>query len=63
MLLEELISEKKEKFKNVSGSNSLFTDPGDESYRTEKDFFKKYFTRPFLTKGIKNHYMLPVKKK
>ena len=57
------------KFQNKAGDKSLLTLPGTEKYQkmrkssepgTEK-WFKAYRTLPYLTKGRKNHYMLPVK--
>lgn len=40
-----------EVFANSLGAKSLFTDPGDPDWQNEKDFFKKWFSRPFLTNG------------
>lgn len=57
------------KFQNDKGDKSLLTLPGTKEYQkmrktsepgTEK-WFKAYRTLPYMTKGRKNHYMLPVK--
>lgn len=40
-----------ESFDNDSGNMSPLTYQGDASWRNEKDFFKKWFSRPYLTNG------------
>jgi len=63
------LTEKELKFQNEKGDKSLLTLPGTKEYQnmkktsepgTEK-WFKAYRTLPYMTKGRKNHYMLPVK--
>jgi len=63
------LTEKELKFQNEKGDKSLLTLPGSKEYQkmkktaepgTEK-WFKAYRTLPYMTKGRKNHYMLPVK--
>ena len=59
------------KFQNDKGDKSLLTLPGTSKYQKMKKtsepgtdkWFKAYRTLPLLTKGRKNHYMLPVKEK
>lgn len=48
---------------NSDGQKSPLTDPGTEEWQNEKDYAKKWFSRPYLTNGPKGNYMLPVKKK
>lgn len=40
-----------ESFDNDAGNMSPLTYQGDASWRNEKDFFKKWFFRPYLTNG------------
>jgi len=59
------------KFQNDKGDKSLLTLPGTSKYQKMKKtsepgtdkWFKAYRTLPLLTKGRKNHYMLPVKER
>lgn len=44
MILDEL-------FQNADGRNSPLTYQGTKKWQNEKDFFKKWFSRPFLTGG------------
>lgn len=48
---------------NMDGTKSPLTDPGTEEWQNEKDFAKKWFSLPYLTNGMSNNYMLPIKKK
>lgn len=56
-------------YQNDDGSMSLLTHPGTELFQKMKatskpgteDWFKTWRTLAYLTKGRKNHYMLPVK--
>jgi hypothetical protein len=65
------LTEKELKFQNEKGDKSLLTLPGTSKYQKMKKtsepgtdkWFKAYRTLPLLTKGRKNHYMLPVKER
>lgn len=48
---------------NSDGHKSPLTDPGTPEWQNEKDYAKKWFSRPFLTNGPRGNYMLPIKKK
>jgi len=56
-------------YQNDQGTMSLFTHPGTELWQRMKatakpgteDWFKTWRTLSYLTKGRKNHYMLPIK--
>jgi len=56
-------------YQNQGGDMSLLTHPGTEMFQKMKlmskpgtdDWFKTWRTLSYLTKGRKNHYMLPVK--
>ncbi len=48
---------------NTDGSSSPLTFQGDDKWKNEPDYMKKWFSRPYLTGGVKGNYMLPVKKK
>ena len=56
-------------YQNDGGEMSLLTHPGTEMFQKMKatskpgteDWFKTWRTLSYLTKGRKNHYMLPVK--
>ena len=56
-------------YQNDGGEMSLLTHPGTEMHQKMKatskpgtdEWFKTWRTLPYLTKGRKNHYMLPVK--
>jgi len=69
--ISEVLQEDELKFQNEKGNLSLNTLPGTKKWQQAKknskpgtqDWFKTWRTMPFLTKGRKNHYMLPVKEK
>ena len=69
--ISEVLQEDELKFQNEKGNLSLNTLPGTKKWQKAKknskpgtqDWFKTWRTMPFLTKGRKNHYMLPVKEK
>lgn len=47
---------------NTDGSQSPLTFQGNADWTNEPDFMKKWFSRPYLTNGVKGNYMLPIKK-
>ena len=47
----------------IDGTQSPLTNPGDASWRHNKDDIFNWFKRPFLTNGPKGNYQLPIKKK
>mgnify|MGYP003346431134 CR=1 FL=1 len=56
--------------KNKDGKYSMLSLPGTQKWQKDKKaepgtdkWFKAWKTLPYLTKGRKNHYMLPVKEK
>ena len=57
------------KFQNRDGKYSMLTLPGTKKWQKMKknskpgteDWFKTWKTMSYLTKGRKNHYMLPIK--
>ena len=59
------------KFQNKDGKYSMLSLPGTQKWQKDKKtaepgtdkWFKTFKTLPYLTKGRKNHYMLPIKKK
>lgn len=70
----ELIEDKdiKElKFQNRDGKYSMLSLPGTQKFQKDKKtaqpgtdkWFKTFKTLPYLTKGRKNHYMLPIKER
>ena len=75
--IKQLVKEAKKKrsnpsevpYQNQGGEMSLLTHPGTEMWQKMKakskpgtdDWFKTWRTLSYLTKGRKNHYMLPVK--
>lgn len=69
--ISEVLQEDELKFQNEKGNLSLNTLPGTKKWQKAKknskpgtqDWFKTWRTMPFLTKGRKNHYMLPIKEK
>lgn len=48
---------------NADGSNSPLTFQGDDKWKNEPDYMKKWFSLPYMTNGVKGNYMLPIKKK
>jgi hypothetical protein len=38
-------------FRNESGAMSPLTSAGEKSWQNEKDFFKKWFSLPYMTNG------------
>ena len=67
--MKNVYEEKEVPFKNQTGHMSLTTHPGTKKFQKMKknskpgtdDWFKTWRTLSYLTKGRKNHYMLPVK--
>jgi 5'(3')-deoxyribonucleotidase/nicotinic acid mononucleotide adenylyltransferase len=59
------------KFQNKDGKYSMLSLPGTQKWQKDKKtaepgtdkWFKTFKTLPYLTKGRKNHYMLPIKEK
>ena len=59
------------KFQNRDGKYSMLSLPGTQKWQKDKKtaepgtdkWFKTWRTLPYLTKGRKNHYMLPIKEK
>ena len=59
------------KFQNRDGKYSMLSLPGTQKWQKDKKtaepgtdkWFKTFKTLPYLTKGRKNHYMLPIKEK
>jgi len=47
----------------VDGTQSPLTFQGDAEWRDDPDFMHKWFSRPYLTKGVRGNHMLPIKKK
>lgn len=47
----------------TDGSQSPLTHAGTKEWQDEKDFAKKWFSRPYLTNGPKGNHMLPIKGK
>ena len=47
----------------TDGSQSPLTYPGTKEWQDEKDYMRKWFSRPYLTNGPKGNYMLPIKKR
>ena len=45
-----------------SGDASPLTYQGTRAWRDEKDYARKWFSRPFLTNGPKGNHMLPIKR-
>lgn len=48
---------------NTDGHASPLTSQGTEEWQEEKDYAKKWFSRPYLTNGPKGNHMLPIKRK
>lgn len=46
----------------VDGTQSPLTFQGDKEWENEKDYMKKWFSRPYLTNGPKGNHMLTVRK-
>jgi len=67
--LSEILAEDELKFQNQDGKLSMLTLPGTKEWQKQKkkskpgteDWFKTWRTLSYLTKGRKNHYMLPIK--
>ena len=66
----EAIEERELKFQNRDGKYSMLSLPGTQKWQKDKKaepgtdkWFKAWKTLPYLTKGRKNHYMLPIKEK
>ena len=66
----EAIEERELKFQNKDGKYSMLSLPGTQKWQKDKKaepgtdkWFKAWKTLPYLTKGRKNHYMLPIKEK
>lgn len=45
----------------TDGSDSPLTFQGTKAWKSEKDYTKKWFSRPYLTNGPKGNYRLPIK--
>lgn len=47
---------------SVDGTKSPLTYQGDAAWKGEKDYARKWFSRPYLTNGPKGNHMLPIRK-